>query len=210
MRSENTLAVISSLIILVSAAPCAADGAIVLGREGTSSVPSVYGYEVNLRSGTEAEVEAMRYCVRRGPNCRPHATFGGQCIVLFDARYPDGRATLEILAKPAPREALVDLDRGQTSRQMLQSIVRRPAPQEVLASLEREQISQCLSSRASCELKASDCDVTVRGARGPWVERAPDAPTVAPPQPEQRSQPLGPAPGRPASSKACQEFPELC
>ena len=60
MRSEKTLAVISSLIVLVSAAPCAADGAIVLGREGTSSVPSVYGYEVNLGSGAEAEVEASR------------------------------------------------------------------------------------------------------------------------------------------------------
>ena len=58
MRSEKTLAVISSFIVLVSAAPCAADGAIVLGREGTSSVPSVYGYEVNLGSGAEAEVEA--------------------------------------------------------------------------------------------------------------------------------------------------------
>src|SRR5262245_45542333 len=201
MRSEKTLAVISSLIVLVSAAPCAADGAIVLGREGTSSVPSVYGYEVNLGSGAEAEVEAMRYCVRRGPNCRPHATFGGQCFVLFDARYPDGRATLEILAKPAPREVLVDLDRGQTSRQMLRSMVRRPAAQEVWASVEREQISQCLCSRASGELKASDCDVAVRGGRGPWVERAPVDPAPLR-QTEQRSQPLGPTPGRPASSKA--------
>lgn len=209
MRSEKTLAVISSFIVLVSAAPCAADGAIVLGREGTASVPSVYGYEVNLGSGAEAEVEAMRYCVRRGPNCGPHATFGGQCFVLFDARYPDGRATLEILAKPAPREALVDLDRGQTSRQTLQSIVRRPASQDVLASLEREQISQCLSDRASCELKASDCDVTVRQGRGPWVERARAAPP-APPRPEQPSQPLGPTPATPASSKACQQFPQLC
>src|SRR5215475_1012622 len=81
MRSEKTLAAISSVIVLVSAAPCAADGAIVVGREGTASVPSVYGYEVNMRSGAEAEVEAMRYCVRRGPNCRPHAKFGGQCFV---------------------------------------------------------------------------------------------------------------------------------
>jgi hypothetical protein len=205
MRSEKTLAVISSFIVLMSAAPCAADGAIVLGREGTASVPSVYGYEVNMGSRKEAEEEAMRYCVRRGPNCRPHATFGGQCFVLFDARYPDGRAALEILAKPAPREMLVDLDRGQTSRQTLLSIVRRPAPQEVLASLEREQISKCLSSRASCELKASDCDVTVRGGHGPWVERASPAPPVTP-QPVEPSQPLGPDP----SSKACQQFPNLC
>jgi len=206
MRSRKTLAVISSFIVLVSAAPCAADGAIVLGREGTSSVPSVYGYEVNLRSGTEAEVEAMRYCVRRGPNCRPHATFGGQCFVLFDARYPDGRATLEILAKPAPREALVDLERGQTPRQTLQSIVRRPASQEVLSSLEREQIAKCLSSRASCELKASDCDVTVRGGRGPWVERASVPPPVERRHLEQPSKSLGPDP----SSKACQQYPLMC
>jgi hypothetical protein len=204
MRVEETLAVMS-FIVLVSATPCAADGAIVIGREGTASLPSVYGYEVNMGSSAEAEVEAMRYCVRRGPNCRPHAKFGGQCFVLFDARYPDGRAALEILAKPAPREALVDLDRGQTARQTLLSIVRRPAAQEVLASLEREQIAQCLSSRASCELKASDCDVTVRGARGPWVERVSPAPTPVP-RPGPTPQPIGPASG----SKACQQYPDLC
>ena len=205
MRSEKTLAVISSLIVLASAAPCAADGAIVLGREGMASVPSVYGYEVNMASAKEAEEEAMRYCIRRGPNCGRHVTFGGQCIVLFDARYPDGRAALEILAKPAPREALVDLDRQQMSRQMLQAIVRRPASQEVLASLEREQISHCLTSRASCELKANDCDVTVRGGRGPWVDRALTAPPVAP-RPTDRSQPLGATSG----IEGCQLYPIMC
>ena len=209
MSSETTLALILSFTVLVSAAPCVADGAIVLGREGTSSVPSVYGYEVNMESSREAELEAMRYCVRRGPTCRRHVTFGGQCFVLFDARYPDGRATLEILAKPAPQEALVDLDSRQMPRQTLQSIVRRPAAREILASLEREQISQCLSSRASCELKASDCDVTVRGARGPWVERAAEAPPPAK-RPDPPSQPLGPTPGRPDSSKGCEMFPAMC
>lgn len=210
MRGEKTLAVISSFVVVASAAPCAADGAIVLGREGTVTLPSVYGYEVNMGSGAEAEVEAMRYCVRRGPNCGPHAKFGGQCFVLFDARYPDGRAVLEILSKPAPQEALVDLDRGQTSRQTLLSIVRRPAAQEVLASLEREQISQCLNSRASCELKASDCDVTVRGGRGPWAERAPTAPPPAPRPNDKGSQSLGSTPTTRDSSKACQQYPWMC
>lgn len=201
MRSGSSLAAIASLMILASPVPCAADAAIMLGRPGTASTASAYGYEVNMTSGADAETVARRYCDDRGLDCRPHVIFGGYCFVLFDAKFADGRGSVLINPRPVPRELLFDLDRGQIPRQRLENIVLQPRLQSLLDELEREQSAKCVSSGGRCTLKARNCDVTTRGARGAWSESR---------QPQQPGQSSGPASSQPVRSKECQRYPDLC
>jgi hypothetical protein len=120
---------------------------------------------------------------------------------LVRRKSADGQARVLLYSRPVPRQALVDLESRQTSKQMFESIVRQPALQAVLADLEREQITKCIGSGASSVLKARDCDVTMRRGGGPWATRR---------QSEQAPQPVAPTSGTPMSSKACEEFPNLC
>src|SRR5262249_38684901 len=103
MHNANKLALISSVLFLVSVAACAADGAIMLGRQGTAETASVYGYEVNMTSFPAAEEVAKRYCAGRGGGCEPSVIFGGMCFVLFDAKFPDGSGRVLINPRPVPR-----------------------------------------------------------------------------------------------------------
>jgi hypothetical protein len=197
MLKANTLAV-SSFLFLMSAAPCAADAAVMLGKEGAAATASVYGYEVNMTSVTDAESEARRYCAGRGPGCQPFVVFGGFCFALFDAKFPDGSGRILMNPKPVPRELLYDLDRERPTRQRLLDAVRQQPLQALLDEAEQEQGAKCVSSGARCTLKARDCDVTTRSGRGSWSDS------------RQQGQSPGPVPSPAVRSKECERYPALC
>jgi len=199
MRNEKaTLSIVSLFIVLLSSAPCAADAAFALGRDGSRSW---YGFSFNHRTISEAQENALRQCMRGGPNCAIRLTFGGTCFTIVHGTLPDGRTGFNWGTRSSQGE----------SRNAI--------------------MANCRGQGATCELKHNFCDTVGRRRTGGWTipSNPPGGQQQAQPRPNQQQAQPQPQPQPPvvnrqpppennqqsntsdsSGSEACKEFPNLC